>query len=158
MDQVIAQKELTELFNKRTESYRVATQQIFNKIPSITEAIYDLLGLPHENVTWSEIHYDDGLLIVQLAISYTPEECPAFVKRFAPPHEIGDMDDVERVEQMIRLGVPRPLAFGSKEDVMRFFTTLPFQPVKETPFIDDTLSEEQLKQLKLFQHVSSAKH
>lgn len=152
------QKELTELFIARMAAYDKATHSILEKLPSVTEAIYDLIGLPHENVTWKNVDYDDGLLILQLTIAYTPAQCPAFVKRYAPPHELPVPDeDIERIEQLIRLGVPRQMAFGPKEDIVRFFSSLPFQESKDGPqLVEDTLTEEQLAQLKMFQYSSSA--
>jgi hypothetical protein len=159
MDQIKLQQELTQLFHSRTEAYDTATQRILEKIPSVTEGIYDLLGLPHDNVAWKEINYDDGLLIIQLVISYAPPQCPEFVKRFAPTHEIITDDDVERIEQMIRIGVPRNMAFGPKEDILKFFNSMPLKQNNTPLFVDDPLTEDQLKQLKLFQcSTTQSKH
>lgn len=153
---------LRDIFSTRQRVYDEHTDIILKKISHITNALFNIFQLPHENVVWEDVLVEDGVLVVVATIFYRPDQISPYIATIAPPmDELSS--DIEGVEQLIRVGIPLPLVFSSQESIEKFLIGIVKKtedpaieaPKVPTAFIDDYLTKEQREQLLLFQHTKS---
>jgi hypothetical protein len=145
---------LGELFMRRDAQYRAVTDRIFEMLPTVCDALYDLFELPHDQVEWNDIDVIDDAIVIQVTIMYTPTSISPFVQMFAPSATVPE--EVESISQLVRVGIPAHMAFAPKDDIIRFFRAIAAKPtpptehdVTKSTFNMDTLTPEQQQQLLL---------
>lgn len=167
---------LYRLQGDRDVIHEQMTTEMFNGVPNVVEALTMMLDLPEDDIKWVEFEMSDDVMVLGIAIKFSPHDIPMFVEIFAP-HSMDNVDpDVDVVKQLIRVGLPLEYADKSPKDIIQFFHDLaPSISGDDTDEPDDVtggdptimdqtfntsqLTEEQTQKLLLFQtHTSGVKH
>lgn len=153
--------EFKELLIRRDSEFRKQTELLFDAISPVIDLLYELFQLPVEDVLWSELEVTDDALVLTASITFAPDAISPFVATFAPA-DVANDPDVAYVEQVVRIGIPLPIAFGSEDDLRHFFDNLPVKQMTDTqpPEEDLTdLTDDQIERLRMFERsTSGAKH
>jgi hypothetical protein len=165
MEPVNDHEKLGRLFELRETQYRTVTDQIYDMVPNVQEALYRLFNLPKDQVEWDDIDIIEEAIVLQVTISYTPNTISPFVQTFAPTDHAPA--DVESISQMVRVGLPAHMAFASVEEIINFFIAISKKmpppaegDVVKSTFDMESLTPEQQQQL-LLAHLhtpSGSKH
>lgn len=170
----------SELVKRLTAEQRAREQQaakhnefMFGLIPNVTNALEMMIQIPPEDIKWIEIDVNDDILIMGLAVRFPADDIPMFVQIFDPSSVEGIDDDVETINQLIRVGLPLSLIERPVEDIIQFFhdlanghepdheepTSSDEPAIMDTTFDSSELTAEQTQKLLLFQHsMSNHKH
>lgn len=168
---------LLEMQKQRDRQWNQHVTKMFSAVPNVTRALETMLGLPPDDIKWVEIEASDGILLMGVAIKFPADRVPMFVQIFAPTSIEGIDDDVDIINQLIRIGVPLELVDKDVGDIIQFFYDLANENEDEdgteegdpstlavstpdNPIFDSTeLTLEQTQKLLLFQnHISDVKH
>jgi hypothetical protein len=166
----------------RNKIWAKHAEGMFDLIPNVTHALEAMLELPPENIKWVEIEVLDEILLMGIAVKFPADDIPMFVQIFAPD-SVKDIDeDVETINQLIRVGLPLRLLGGEVGDIIQFFHDIAnssgsadddddddaeeiegvasIAPETISPIFDSSeLTLEQTQKLLLFQHhTSEVKH
>lgn len=154
---------------------------MFDLIPNVTHALEVMLELPPDDIKWMEIEVMEDVLLMGIAVRFPADDIPMFVQIFAPDSVKNIDDDVETINQLIRVGLPLKLLSGEVGDIIQFFYDMAnssgdidddndgaeeiegvISSTADTtsPIFDSSeLTPEQTQKLLLFQHhTSDVKH
>lgn len=152
--------ELEKMFEEREENYDDYTNAVFAVIDeNVLAASYEVLKLNPENVLWQDAQLIEGIVLIIALVIYKPGD-----KVVGENNESVTLtaETAELYQRVIRIGVPVTLAAdGTKAEIVNFLQESNKQHTSETTFGDsettnksfskDNLTEEQIKQLKLYQ-------
>jgi hypothetical protein len=111
---------------------------MFGLIPNVTHALEVMLELPPEDIRWMEIEVLEDVLLMGIAVKFPADDIPMFVQIFAPDSVKNIDDDVETINQLIRVGLPLKLLSGEVGDIIQFF----YDMANSSGDIDDDGAEE----------------
>jgi len=160
-ERIKKQTELATMFTDRDKQYDRATSRIFKHVPNVLDALRTLFALHEDQIEWSDLNVIDDALVIQVTITYTPGTTSPFIQMFTPKNMVPE--DVEYVEQLVRVGIPMHMAFAPVEDIIEFLRAIakvspredsatPATPATPTAaFNVDQLTPEQQQQLLLLQ-------
>lgn len=134
--------QLMALIADREAHYHTRTNEILSSVPNVTRALFDLIDIPEENMSWVDADIMDDLLVVAVTVSYAPDETPVFIRTYAPLNSMVDDDDVENIEQLIRVGIPLVMVFEPSIDIITFLKSVT-QPTTATAPSPSSLSADQ---------------
>lgn len=165
-------EELLELIEERDKAVKYLTARIFDKIkPNVLDTLYELFELPIEDISWEDVQFIEGVLLIICTISYEPNKSTSFIQKLFPPSPIDHL--VARTHKLIRIGIPIAYVFGTKEELVEFLhqvadrtfdektkDNVEHQSEQEENVRFDTthLTEEQVQQMLLFGNTKGAKH
>lgn len=164
MEQQLEQIEhLLSVFDERERLKQLCNKKIAQLLtPTALGALFELIGLPDENVIWEDFFVIESVLVIQTTITYDPSKG---VSPFLA--QIGAVVSGEKtpiqIHKQIQFGIPLTKLFDDKEHLKEWFIQMlqSSAPELEQPhpaptssidhFDGSQLSKEQLAQLLYFQ-------
>jgi hypothetical protein len=162
---------LLSLFDDRETHKTAHNREIAAALnDGLLTALFELLGLPTEDVVWEDFFVLDSVIVVAVQITYdTAKERTEFLRLIAP---VKADKDVTRVTRSVKFGIPLLNAFEPLDQIKQHLINLarettaateeppelvgPPKPPPSTKFDAEPLSDDQLIALMAMRRISKA--